>query len=48
MNKQRGYYNFDFTAIFIALIVFGVVIGWGGSKLINYLGDHIHVEWHSN
>lgn len=27
MNKQKGYYNFDFTGFIILLLVFGVILG---------------------
>lgn len=45
MVKQRGYMDMNFGGFFIALILFGVLIGIGGMKLVNYLANHVDVEW---
>ena len=39
--KQRGFYNLDFTGLFIGLVVFGLVVGFLLYPALGWLWDFI-------
>jgi len=40
-TNQYGYIDLDFGAIFVALIIFGAILGIGGYKFAAWVWPHI-------
>lgn len=43
MNRQKGYFNFDFNAFFFILVLFGIILGYGLSFILPVLWNIIIV-----